>query len=126
MYREARLASDPEQLVQRLPERAVLAPHVADVAPPRVRGDARELDDLLRRREGARIVLESRGEPERTGGHLLAHEIPHARDLGGHRRAPPVVAHHALAYRAVSDERRDVHGGRRAFQPFEPRRERKS
>ena len=113
-------ASDREQLVERLPELAVLAAHVTDVAAANGADFLRQLEDLATRGVNTRVVFQPRREAKRSRGHLLAHERAHARHLRVGRSASVVVADDPAADGAMPDVRRHV--DRRGLR-IDPRKE---
>ena len=111
--RDLGFPADADDLVDGLEERAILAPHVADVASADPGGDARERDELLGLGVDPRIVLETAREPQRAGFEILPQQLGHLLDLGFGRRTAVVVTHDRAAEAAVARVRRDVHRGRR-------------
>ena len=101
-------AADGEQLVERLPELPVLAPHVADVPAARRAGDLCELEHLVVRRENPWVVFQARGQTQSPRRHLFPQNLPHPFNFRWIRRTLVVVAHDFATDRAVSDVRRDV------------------
>ena len=87
---ELRLAADGDDLVDRVPEVAVLAPDVADVAAARGGGDLGQRPHLGAGREDARVVLEAGGKAERARLHLPLEQGAHPRELVRPRHAPEV------------------------------------
>ena len=109
LHGHLRDAPDRDQLIERLPEVAILAPHVADVPATHATGDLRELEHLRGRGENSGIVLQPSREAERAGGHFFGDELPHARQFGVGGRALEVVAKDVTANCAMADVRRDVY-----------------
>src|SRR5687768_152921 len=119
LNREVRLTTDRDDLLDRCPEVAILASHVADVSTPERGGDLCQLDDLAGRRVDSGIVFEPGREPERAGRHLGPQKVLHATYLVGSRGATVVRAHHLLADRAVPRVRCDVDGRRHRLESRE-------
>ena len=126
LHGHLRDAPNPDQLIERLPEVAILAPHVADVAATHATGDLRQLEHFRGRGENSGIVLQPSGEAERARRHFLGDELPHARQFGVGGRALEVIAHDVAANCAMADVRRDVDRRGLAVEPREKLGERKA
>ncbi len=79
--RQGGLAADRQDLVDRLPEVAVLAADVADVAAAAGGGHAGQRDHLVGGRVDPRVVLETRAQAEGAGIHLPRQQLAHALDF---------------------------------------------
>ena len=75
--RDARLAADANQLVDRFDQPVALAAHVRDVLAAVLRRDLAQLDQLLGRGVEGRRVDQRRADAERARFHLLPHERAH-------------------------------------------------
>ena len=124
LHGHVRHTADREQLVERLPEVAVLTPHVADVPPAHGADVLRDLQYFVPAREDSGVVLESRRQTERPSRHLLAHERAHAPDFVRRRDALEIVAHHARPDHPMSHIGRDIDRGRLRVDARENRGER--
>jgi hypothetical protein len=85
--RHPALTTDPDRFVQRLQELIRLGSHVRDVHAAIGRHRAGCLDQLVRPCEGRRRVDQRRRDAERTAFHRPAHDLAHAVELRGIRRA---------------------------------------
>ena len=119
LHGDLRLAADGDDLVDRVPEGAVLAADVADVASARSGGDARQFQDLRARGEDAGVVLEPARQTERARLHLLGEQLTHPCDFVRPGVAPEVLAHHLPAQEAVPGIRGHVDRHRLAVQAGE-------
>src|SRR5438552_6304984 len=117
--------ADLDQLVDRGPEMAVLAPDVADVAAAVTGGDARQCDELVRRGIDPRVVLEAARETERASRHLSVEQRGHVLHFSGRCLALEVVSKNQGAQPAMADVGRYVHGRGSLLDLGEPIGERK-
>ena len=114
LHRDLRLAADAQDLVDRLPEVAVLAADVADVAAAVAAATFARSTTSGARGVDAGVVLEAGGEAERARLHARARRSARiCSTSAGGRLAAEVLAHHVAAERAVADVGGDVDRGRR-------------
>jgi hypothetical protein len=119
LHREVAFPPDRDDLIDRVPERAVLASDVADVSPALGADRGSEVQHLLARRVDAGIVLEARRETDRAGVPVRQQQRSHAVDLGLGRGTAEVLPHHLHPERVVPGVGSEVDGCRDRVEPAE-------
>ena len=112
LHRHSGLLADPDDLLHRLPEPAVLAAQVAEVAAARIGGHPGQRHHLFRRRIDPGVVLETGAEAERPGGEVRFEKARHPGDLVRSRLAAEIVFHHQPPKGVVARVAGHVHGRR--------------
>ena len=109
MHRQPGALTDRRALRAPPSNRSRPSPRMCEAySPPAPAAAAGERDDLVGPAEDARHVDEARREADRAFGHGVANQAAHPIQLV-RGRCPPLEPEHLLSYRAVPDERCEVH-----------------
>ena len=115
LRRQMAFLTDADRFLDTVDDVGRLVAHVRGVDPAHLPRHARQLDDLLGRREVARNVKQPGAESERAVAHGFAHQRFHFLDFLGRRFAID-ISDDNLAHASLADERREI---RRCLQLFD-------
>ena len=112
MYAKLGFAANANDLLKGVHESVIFITQVAGIAAAITRGYFCQLDDFLRRRIDAGLVLESGTEANSACPHILLEQCLHRFDFGGSGMTTIITSHHRCTQAAVSREYGDVDGDR--------------